>query len=206
MPLFAVAYDYAAPGDAIRGVPIAVWSSKAFVGRWWRPGAAGVEAQLADEGRLVGTVTSKLDVPLADAVMMYGKWAYVLRRFDPGRTIDVEAIDPQTVDTYLRHVTALGDRQVAPPYDQESFDVPRIVELMSAHELARGRAYTGLANQYQHFTELSGLVRDGRAVLIGRVQQPAATLEHHGEPLAKGTTQSWTFYRYVFPVATADTD
>ncbi len=206
LPLFTVAYEYAAPGEVIRGVPIAVWSSKAFVGRWWHEGTGDVEARLADEGRLVGTLTSKLDVPLTDAVLIYDKWAYVLRRFDTGRTIDVEAIDPQTVDTYLRHVTAVGDRQVAPPYDQESFDVPRIVEMMSAHELAGGRAYTGLANQYQQFSELSGLVRDGRAVLIGRVARPAATLEQAGRPLAEAHTRRWTFYRYVFPVTAADAD
>jgi hypothetical protein len=105
------------------------------------------------------------------------------------------------VDTYLRHVTAQGDRQIASPYDSASFDIPRIVEIMTAHELAGGEKYTGLSNKYQGFCELSDLVRCGRAVLLGRVARPAARLERDGVSLAGAETESWTFYRFVFPVA-----
>jgi hypothetical protein len=46
-------------------------------------------------------------------------------------------------------------------------------------------------------------------VLIGRVAKPAATLERDGEPLDDSAAntmsythmQSWTYHRYVFPVA-----
>ncbi len=201
LSLFSVAYDYGAPGNRLTGVPIAVWSSKALVGRWWRPGNSPIEAQLANEDRLVGTLTSRLDVPLTDAVLVFDKWAYVLREIRPGEQIDVEAIDPQTVATYLRHVKAVGDKQVTPPYEPESFDIPRIVEMITAHSLAGDRSYTTLANQFQGFAELSSLVHDGRAVLLGRVQEPAATLESDNVSLDAAQLRSWTFHRYVFPVA-----
>ncbi len=205
LPLFSVAYDYSAQLDRIERVPIAQWASKAFVGRWWQLGSGGVEAKLADDGRLVGTVTNHLDVPLTHAVLVYDRWAYVIHDFAPGRQIDLEFdIDPQTVDTYLRHVTAVGDRKVAAAYNQASFDVARIVEVMTGQELvAGGKAYTGLANQYQGFVELSDLVRLGRAVLIGRVAKAGSTLERDGKPLAGADveTNAWTFHRYVFPVA-----
>jgi hypothetical protein len=90
---------------------------------------------------------------------------------------------------------------MAPPYDRASFDVPRIVEIMTAHDMVGGEKFTGLANQYQGFAEISRLVRNGRAVLFGRTPGPAARLERDGERLAADETEQWTFHRYVFPVA-----
>jgi len=208
LPLFSVGYDYNRTLDGLHGVPIAVWSSKSLVGRTWDSAPGGIQAELADDGRLTGTIRNTLSVPLTHCVLIYDKWAYVIRDFTPGRELDLAIdIDPQTVDTYLRKVTAVGDRKVAAPFNQAGFDVPRIVELMTAHELAGGKSYTGLANQYHRFMELSDLVSGGRAVLIGRVSEPASTLvridgQSKGEPLAsEEQTQNWTFHRYVIPVA-----
>lgn len=206
LPLFVEAYDYSGRLDALARVPIAVWSSKAFVGRWWRQGRAEVEAQLTDGGKLAGTLASRLDAPLTDTVLMYDKWAYVIGTLEPGQQIDLGGLDPQTADTYLRHVQARNDRQIASPYDRASFDVPRIVEIMTAHDLAGGRKYTGLANQYEGFSELSGLVENGRAVLFGRAARRAARLERGGAPADESQTQAWTFRRFVFPVDVANSD
>jgi hypothetical protein len=103
-------------------------------------------------------------------------------------------------------VQARNDRQIASPYDRASFDVPRIVEIMTAHDLAGGRKYTGLANQYEGFSELSGLVENGRAVLFGRAARRAARLERGGAPADESQTQAWTFRRFVFPVDVANSD
>jgi len=207
LPLFSVGYDYNRTLDELHGVPIAVWSSKAFVGRTWESATGGIEAQLGDDGRLTGNIRNTLPVPLTHCVLIYDKWAYVIRDFAAGRELDLAVdIDPQTVDTYLRKVTAVGDRKVAAPYEQAGFDVPRIVELMTAHELAGGKSYTGLVNQYHRFMELSDLVARGRAVLIGRTSAPATTLvkldsDSQDEQLApEDKTQHWTFHRYVIPV------
>lgn len=201
MPLFTEIYDFASKLDRMDRVPIAVWSSKAFVGRWWQRGESQIEAQLSDQGKLVGTLTSHLNAPLEDSVLLYDRWAYPLKQFKPGQQIDIETgLDPQTVDTYLRHVTAQGDRNVALPYDPRSFDVSRIVEIMSTYDLAGGEKYTGLANAYQGFVDLSELVKNGRAVLIGRRAQSATELLRDGRPLGNDLGQHWTVYRYVFPV------
>ncbi len=201
MPLLTDAYSFSGKLDRMERVPIAVWSSKAFVGRWWQHGESQIEAQLSDRGKLVGTLSSHLDAPLEDSVLLYDRWAYPLRQLQPGQQVDIETgLDPQTVDTYLRHVTVQGDRNVAPPYDRASFDVPRIVEIMTTYELAGGEKYTGLANAYQDFIDLSGLVKNGRAVLIGRKAQRATELERDGRPLGNGDSRHWTIYRYVFPV------
>jgi hypothetical protein len=200
LPLFTEAYAFSATLDRMHRVPIAIWSSRAFVGRWWHSGVGQVEAQLSDRGKLVGTLTSHAD--LDDAVLIYDRWAYPLRQLlMRDRPIDIETqLDPQTVDTYLRHVTAERDRNVAPPYDRGAFDIPRIVEIMTAYELAGGANYTGLAHEYQAFVDLSGLVKNGRAILIGRSLRPGAELDRDEQPLAGAERQQWTFFRYVFPV------
>ncbi len=202
VPLFATPYGFSPRLDRMEHVPIAIWSSKALMVRWHAEGQPPVEANLSDRGKLVGTLTSHLDVPLADAVLLYDRWAYPMRELRPGQRVDIESqLDPQTVDTYLRHVTVEGDRNVAPPYNRASFDVPRIIEVMSAFQLAGGEDYTGLSNNYQDFIDISTLVRDGRAVLFGRARGSATQLQREGRELAGADDQHWVFYRCVFPVA-----
>jgi hypothetical protein len=94
---------------------------------------------------------------------------------------------------------------VASPYDRASFDVPRIVEMMTAHRLGEGETYTGLANKYEGFHELSTLVQNGRALLFARSAQSVARLERAGAPLA-AAPERHTFRRYVFPVTVADSN
>jgi hypothetical protein len=202
MPMFTVPYDFSPKLDALAGVPIAVWSTKPFVGRWWAEADPPIKADLSDDGRLVGTLECRFDAPLENAVLIYDTWAYPLHKLEPGQLIDIgKDVDPQTVETYLRQVTVRGDREYAPPFEQTSFDVPRIVEIMSCHELAGGRGYTGLDGTYQEFVDLSKLVRDGRAILIGRRPKAATRLVCDGQPLDDPAGQAWTFYRFVFPVA-----
>ena len=201
LPLFSTPYDFSPRLDQMQHVPIAIWSSKALVARWRAMRESPIIANLSDRGRLVGTFTSQLDDPLGEAVLMYDRWAYPLRELRPGQSVDVESqLDPQTADTYLRHVTAQGERNVVPPYDRASFDVPRIVEVMSAFQLAGGERYTGLTNDYQGYFDVSTLVRNGRAVLIGRSSKPAARLARDGQRMAGPADGRWTFYRFVLPV------
>lgn len=201
--MFTEPYDYTRQLNALRRMPIAVWSSKALVGRWWARGAAKVEADLNDTGRLNGTLTNQLGTAVSDGLLLFDRWAFPIRQWKAGQTLDVQLdLDQQTVETYLRHVAAQGDRNVTPPYDRASFDVRRIVEMLSAHELAGGAKYTGLAHEYQSFFDMSRLVANRRAVLLVRVDQPAAALERDGQPLADDASERWTFYRYVFEVET----
>ncbi len=200
-PMFTEAYDFSHNLERMQRVPIADWSSKAFVGRWWQSGTPAIEAQLSDTGRLVGTLNNRSQHALEDCVLFYERWAYPLRQLRPDQTIAIETdLDPQRVETYLRRVTVQGDRNVALPYDRASFDIAKIVEIMTSHSLAGGEKYTGLAHKYQGFVELSGLVQNGRAVLVGRSAGQAATLQRDAQPLVDAAGAQWTFQRYVFGV------
>jgi len=74
------------------------------------------------------------------------------------------------------------------------------MEIMMFHEAAGGESYTGLSQRYQSYIDLSGHIRTGRAVLIGRSATPASRLARDGQSLADVTDRHWTYYRVVFPV------
>jgi hypothetical protein len=203
LSLFTEPYDFSPRLDRMQNVPIAVWSSKAFIGRWWSESAAPIEARLSDtavRSKLTGTLDCRLDVPLVDCVLFYDRWAYRMLRIEPGQRLDIESVDPQTIDTYLRRVRVQADRTVAPPYDRESFDVARIVEIMSAHRLAGGEKYTGLSNEHLGFVDLSRMVEIGRAVLIGRSMRPTVQITRDNAVVEPDAEGHWTFHRFVFPV------
>jgi len=199
-PLFTEPYDFSRRFDALDRVPIANWSTKSFVGRWWRQGKSPVDTELRGRDRLAGTLTSNLPAPLEDCVLFFERWAYPIRQLRPGQSLDLEIdLDPQRTETYLRRVKVQQDRNIEQPYDRASFEVPKIVEIMSAYDMAGGEKYTLLANDYQQFVDLSRLVAGGRAVLIGRSAEPAATLERDDKPLDASGLR-WTYYRFVFAV------
>ncbi len=66
VPMFTLPYDFAPHLDALKRVPIAIWSTKPFVGRWWAESAPPIEAKLFDDGRLAGTIECHLEAPLAE--------------------------------------------------------------------------------------------------------------------------------------------
>ena len=199
-PLFTEPYDFSRRLDALDRVPITIWSTKSFVGRWWRQAASPIDADLRGKDRLAGTLNSHLPGPLEDCVLFFERWAYPIRQLRPGQSIDVEIdLDPQRTETYLRRVKVQQDRNVEQPYDRSSFEIPKIVEIMSAYGMAGGKKYTDLSNDYQSFVDLSRLVENGRAVLIGRSAEPAATLKRDRRPL-DAVGSRWTYYRFVFAV------
>src|SRR5262249_12561187 len=75
--LFRRAYTYAPDGSGLEGVPIQVWSSKSFAGSWERPldnANPPFSADIRDEGqgRLTGTITNNLSIPLDSPCIIYG--------------------------------------------------------------------------------------------------------------------------------------
>jgi hypothetical protein len=201
--LFSSAYDFSPSLDAMSRMPIAVWSTKGITGRWSGEAEPLVTADLTDLGDklLSGTITSKLDEPLTDCVLIYDRWAYPIGKLDARARFAVETkLDPQTVETYFKHISLFGEKDAVNAYDPANLDVGRIVETMMFHRLLGGNDYTKLSNEYQQFLDLSGLLRAGRAILIGRGPKAGAQLLRDGKPLAGADDQQWTFYRFVYPV------
>ena len=57
------------------------------------------------------------------------------------------------------------------PYDRSSRDMAYVLQAMMFYDAAGGRKRTGMANDYQGFTDLSGLLKAGRAVLVAMPPQ-----------------------------------
>jgi Protein of unknown function (DUF1549) len=208
--MFTHPYDFSPTLDAIEDLPIAMWSTRSLLARWWSEAPSPVTAQLSDRGdhMLSGTLELPADWTLVDAVLVYDRWAYPLDGRTEGRTVDVDKqLEPQTVETYFRHITVFDEKSGWAPYDRASTDLVRVVETMMFHTLTGGELYTNLTNRAQGYVDLSSQVRLGRAVLLGRTDRPASQLLRHatqgdssgGKPLeAEGQRQ--TFYRFVLPV------
>ena len=198
--------------DAIRDVPIQVWSTKSFTGRWSAAFSAPLlQADLVDEDRLpVGTITNRLAFPLSQCILAYDRWTYELGTLKPGQAVEV---GPATRRTELR--TLLTGRkfvfdaqqqmkQEATPYDQSSRDASYVLRAMMFFDAAGGQHYTGLANDYQRFVDLSGLLRAGRAILVAHPPEQdghhGAELLRDGQPMGGPEDMHTTIYRFVFPV------
>ena len=218
--MFTQPYDFAPRLDALEHLPIAMWSTRSLVARWWAEAASPLVADLTDRGdhMLGGTLELPADWPLTDAVLIYDRWAYPLLSRAGGETIDVERqLEPQTAETYFRHFTIFDEKSTRAPYDRASTDLAQILETMMFHALIGGETYTNLANRWQGYVDLSGQLRLGRAVLMGRASRPAAMLLRRGADGEAGDTngagsdpagsdltdaegQHVTFYRFVLPV------
>jgi hypothetical protein len=207
-------YDFSTELDRLEGVPLQIWSSKSLTARWTAPSAGLLDVELAEEDRQpVGRITSRLDFPLEDCLLAYGPWVFSGPELDtiaPGETVRIgPSLRRRGLKTMLTGRKLLFDdqgksrRYETTPYDRASVDPVYVLQAMTFYEAAGGRQWTGLENQHQGFTDLSGLLETDRAVLIGH---PAGGGPHGAELLvggrpaaAPGDTRR-AVYRFVLPV------
>jgi hypothetical protein len=213
--LFSGSYDYSPNLDALIGVPIQVWSTKSFSGRWRYQAESRVEADLSMDksGVAEGSLTSKLEFPLSNALLLCGEWAYEIGDLKPGEIHHFRPGEQRSLTDLLKdyHIKQGAERnsyvQASRPWDHSTFDVPTIVRQMMFDEAAGGHRYTGLLNRYQAFADLSDHLQMDQAILVGMVEgrdRPGATAADlfDGQQSMNGPQDKhWTFYRFVFPVA-----
>lgn len=200
------AYRFSAGLDATLGVPIPIWSTKSFTGRWRCQATPGVEAKLSadEDGVAEGRLTSRLSAPLSDGVLVCGRWAYLLGELEPGQTVLIRPGEQRDLQAVLKDFKLVKEGkhlvQVSTPYDQAGFDIRSIVQQMIFYDAGGGRRYTGLANRYQHFADLSEHLELGQAILWGSMEESAAELQNDGAPLAGASERHSTFFRFVLPL------
>ena len=207
-------YSFSPMLDAMRGVPIQVWSTKSFTARWKASTAELPEADLTDEDELLtGTLTNTLGFPLERCILAHGGSVYELDTLGPGESAQLGMMSKRselkTLLTGRKFVfVEKGDqyRHEATPYDQASTNIPYILRTMMFYEAAGGRRYTGLWNAYQDFVDFSPLLAADRAILVAqspRDSQEAsreAALLRDGKPLGNASDKHVIMYRFLFPV------
>jgi hypothetical protein len=226
--------------DAIRDVPIQIRASKSFACRWLgrlsdvkgtsgqgRAPAFGLDVALKDDrGQLSGTITNRLKgsdpqtkkgITLSHCFLAYENSAYMIDTLGPDKSVDVGKARHVTLSTFLS-----GDFAESPgatwengPYDRSNRDMAGVLQAMLFYDAAGGRKHTKMANDYQGFTDLSGLLKAGRAVLVAMPPQdgscrggellrgpvPKSKEDDTRRPLGNALDHHTTIYRFILPVA-----
>lgn len=203
----AQSYEFAADRSVLRNVPIPVWSTKTFVGRWRTEVEPTIEAQLKS-GRddvVEGKIVNRLGIPLEECLLVAGRWAWQIAELKPGEAARIEPGEQRDLLALLKDFKLVheGDKstfvQVATPYNQASFNVRSILQQMMFYEGGNGRSYTGLLNRYQSYVDLSQHLDFGEVILWGRADRPAVAVCHDGQRITDEDEHS-TYYRFVIPV------
>ncbi len=187
-------------------LPMAANSTKAIAGRWNLEIADTPASQLRQSpstDAVMGTFTNPLPIRLANCVLLYGNWAYVMdRAIEPNETIDVESeMREKTLKgLYTRRRQSGGD-DVNTPWDATDTSLSRILNLMMFYEAVGGEGYTKLTHDYQGYLDLSDHLRLGRAILVGQTLDVATPLKIDGTSMKADCDKKLTVARVVFPVA-----
>lgn len=190
----------------LAGVPLPVASTKSFGARWWGQAQMKHRAALTvdADGLLRGEVVNPLPVTLTDCTVLFGNWVYRLDSrqgvLETGERTRVEMERALNLQWRLCGRRVIDSKDVSTPWDQNTLDVNRILEMMMLHGAAGGETYTQLANHYQAYIDLSNHLQMGRAILVGRASSPTTELSLNGTPVKSSDEQHWTYYRVVFPV------
>jgi len=204
-------YQSAPDASRITGVPIQIWSTKSFMGRWDEPAGTVVDSDLAssDRNELSGSLTLRLPAALEDCVLAYGERAYQLGTVAPNlpMTFGGDAFQHRNLESFLTQRAlvldpAENERYVSrsTQYDRTGRDWDRLMQMLLYYQAAGGRTYTGLRHDYLWFADLSSHLPLGRALLVGKYARPAVRVHCNGGLLEASQLNEQTYVRLVLPV------
>ena len=206
-------------------LPMMQWSSKSLVATSIQSVPDLVECQLKSSatGRLTGTLTHRFSSPIEDWMVVYKSVVYrYLKQKDDQSTLPLPPkfvwrveqpnVHSRELRPYLtgmitmatprfgvRTVTDVSHHQST--YDPLSLDPLNFMRILTFHDEIGGERYTGLTNQLLGDEDCSHLLKLGRAILIGRLSQPVATVQQDQGTLEPD--RQATFVRLILPVAPA---
>lgn len=200
-------YRTVSPGPELRlsGLALDTASSKPLAAHWWAPLREETDSALATNpyGLLTGELQNPLPLELTECLLIYDEWLYRIEKLPVGARVAVSSLAARNLEAVLTRRTVVDTKDLSTAWDPGSVDAPRIAQMLMFHDAARGSAYTGLSHRFQPQLDWSSLIRNGRAVLVGRVERPLASLqiawqggEQPGEPVA----QNWCWVRIAIPV------
>ena len=183
-------YAYSGPEPvSIVNAPIRIWSVKSFMSQWLAKAAPGlIEAKLRrgdlliDQTGLVGSVTSRLNMPLENAWLLSNEYAFELGLLRPGNTVTLDLAKQRPLNALLTENNSIDlDENSDSPANQWREDFPFLLNLtVSSREKAGG---TSLTNQCLATWSLKHLLDAGKVVLIGEISEPASKLWINSPPI-----------------------
>ena len=192
-------YEYGPAASELQDISIAAASSQLFEANWiGRLPTHPMQSTLSrtGQGTLRGTLTSQLQIPLQDCVLMHAGWLYDVGTLHPGETFDLDAgRGPKSLGAVLTKKRAVKDRNVSARWKSDDRDILRILEVAGMHRATGGSEYTGLQlGRLEHIDMTHLLVLD-RIILVGKgppatkwIPQKKAASEDQGFADAGNTT------------------
>ncbi len=177
-----------------------------------------IEHQLSSSGRnqLKGKLTYRLDVPVSQWILAYGKLIYYvssdhpLAELNSGEVVQLpsHAVNQKEFSAFLtgkrsetvKRKTGIGEDILIrrENYDPFSTDITSILRTTTFHEMIGGQQYTSLTNVDLNSWDFSPLLKLNRAILIGELKDPAMKTEVNGQDVV--TINNSCFLRIVIPV------
>jgi len=187
----------------IDGLTVQVASSKSLAACWWATTDLPADNKLTIDrfGLLTGDFQSPLPVALSECILAHDEKMYRIGALSPGQRIRMADLAPLDIEARLTQRRVEQTKDISTPWERDSVDIVRIMQMLMFHEAARGSTYTGLTHRYQPRVDLSQHVRLGAAVLVGRASEPVARLSDRDAPIVDAAdTNTFTWYRIVLPV------
>lgn len=223
-----IAYRASADQRGLDGIPLGQWSSKSLTSEArWTASQPIVECQLMSESAndLSGQIVHHFPFVLRDWLV-----AFEGRIFRPHPKAGEAATlwapnrpwNPNSSDVYPREMKGfltrtkvtkvLSKKKITSEdilieqerYNPLDLDPADILQMMTLHEAAGGRAYTGLDHTSLRTMDLTPLLSLDRAVLIARVPEPQTEWRFNGT--TRRPTRHHGFVRLLLPVKRPSTD
>jgi hypothetical protein len=206
------AYGPLGKAEELLGVRIEIWSTKAFLTRWFGPSPAGtvIDSDLQPTGtdRLSGTITNKLTVPLKNTIVVYGKQVYYkVGTIEPGATFDIENSGNRSLDRSLsehlrEELSNFLPQNYSPSSAGETGKEGKLRADLIREILFHQADVTGqeaIASRVHHDLDLSGQLALGRPMLVAEVDRPGTQLLIDGKSGSAKTEQT-TLLRVILPL------
>jgi hypothetical protein len=200
------------PEPGIKNVAVQTSASKSLSACWWARTNLDAQAELTLDafGHLEGRFRNPLSQELTECIVVHGDKLYRLGKLAPGQQATIDPQQSLNLEWRLTQRRLEQSKDVSTPWEQDSTDVPRIVQMLMFHQAARGRSYTGLSHRYQPQLDFSELARLGQAILLGRAAEPVAEIAGAGDATGGDGTPTrgagapvpttWTWYRILLPI------
>lgn len=226
-------YGVSPDGHTFQNLPIAVWSDRVLHSESFRQGAGDlIESDLKRTGTgqldRNSTFTHHLPFSLRNWILVHGNRVYY-HDLRSGGLLDDNSIPPgqtwspgdptvtgREVRSFLtgaefrfkeENFTSPGNRgyrKRLDKWDSRSTSLRDIVQMLTFHEIAGGRNYTGLNNFALQELELSEHVALGQAILVAEVDGPVSEPAiDDGTPVVPASDAVTTVVRILLPVTEA---
>jgi len=200
-PVFEQGYRYGPQLASLEHVPLSIWSTKCFSIRLKSFGFRAAdstltERNLGDDALIEGSITNRLKQPLRDCVLLHNGWAYPLGTLEPNKPHSIDRSG--SVRTIRNYLTRLGPLEME--NEKQRFEVQRIFERILLYQASGGAASIVLKNDYLNVLDMSHLLENREAILMGVADQSSFEINNGKQILSDSKSLRAAVYRIILPI------